>query len=184
MDVYCNCNSARVHPALLCANHTEQGKYIGQDMPAARTTKAIKNQVTCSLSARKGAQCGHGASFSLPPSTPKQYVRDRCCAENGADAVVLQSVDQSVLQRCRLSRQNNVGQISLANIRNMPRRLRGPQNLLGRSRFFGVLQVLCELMFSKLDVLQIMYQFFLHMLSLYVQLVKAPSPVLRCVGTS
>jgi hypothetical protein len=68
-----NYNSARVHPALLCANHTEQGKYIGQDMPAARTTKAIKNQVTCSLSARKGAQCGHGASFSLPPSTPKQY---------------------------------------------------------------------------------------------------------------
>ncbi len=35
----------------------------------------------------------------------------RCCAENGADAAVLQSVDQSVLQRCRLSRQNNVGQL-------------------------------------------------------------------------
>ena len=77
-----------------------------------------------------------------------EAIHVRCCAENGADAVVLQSVDQSVLQRCRLSRQNNVGQINLANIRNIPRRLRGLRNLLGRSRFFGVLQVLCELMFS------------------------------------
>jgi len=31
-----NYNSARVHPALLCANHTEQGKYSGQDIQAAR----------------------------------------------------------------------------------------------------------------------------------------------------
>ena len=31
-----NYNSARVHPALLCANHTEEGKYIEQDMQAAR----------------------------------------------------------------------------------------------------------------------------------------------------
>ena len=51
-----------------------------------------------------------------------EAIHVRFCAENGADAVVLQSVDQSVLQR-RLSRQNNVGQINLANIRNMPRRL-------------------------------------------------------------
>jgi hypothetical protein len=54
-----------------------------------------------------------------------EAIHVRCCAEYGADAAALQSVDQSVLQRCRLSRQNNVGQISLANMQHaaLPRRL-------------------------------------------------------------
>jgi hypothetical protein len=135
---YCNCNSARVHPALLYANHTEQFKASTLDRTCRLHDKS-KNHDTSSLSARKGA--------TLAAVNP-EAIHVRCCAENGADAVVLQSVDQSVLQHCRLSRQNDVGQINLANIRNMPRRLRGLRNLLGRSRFFGVLQVLCELMFS------------------------------------
>ena len=54
---------------------------------------------------------------------------------------------------------------------------------LEKFKMHNLMLVLCELMFSKLDVLQIMYQFFLHMLSLYVQLVKAPSPVLCYVRT-
>ena len=114
-----NYNSARVHPALLCANHTEQGKYTGQ-MQAARQ----KQKPGHLFIERARAQC-----FVPLAAVNPEAIHVCCCAENGADAVVLQSVDQSVLQRCRLSRQNNVGQISLANIRNMPRRLRGLKNL-------------------------------------------------------
>ena len=82
-----------------------------------------KNQDTCSLSARNGAMWTR--RFVPLAAVNPEAIHVRCWTENasGADAAVLQSVDQSVLQRCRLSRQNNVGQINLANIRNMPRRL-------------------------------------------------------------
>ena len=63
----------------------------------------------------------------------------RCCKP------LINPSSNAAVSACR---QNNVGQINLANIRNMPRRLRGLQNLLRRSRFFGVLQVLCELLLN------------------------------------
>jgi hypothetical protein len=64
-----------------------------------------------------------------------EAIHVRCCTENGADAAVLQSVDQS--ERCRVSRQNIVGQISLANIRNMPRRLRPAKSPWAQPFFRG-----------------------------------------------
>ena len=135
----------RLASTLRCSARTTQNKASTLDRTCRLHDKS-KNQDNCTSSARKGAMWTR--RFVPIAAVNPEAIHVRCCAENGADAAVLQAVDQSVLQSCRLSRQNNVGQINLANIRNIPRRLRGLRNLLGRSRFFGVLQVLCELMFS------------------------------------
>ena len=53
-----------------------------------------KNQDTCSLSARKGAMWTR--RFVPLAAVNPEAIHVRCCAENGADAAVLQSLDQSV----------------------------------------------------------------------------------------
>jgi hypothetical protein len=101
---------------------------------------AIKNQDTCSLSARNVAMWTR--RLVLLAAVNPEAIHVRFCAENGADAVVLQSVDQSVLAPTLPSQQTKecdiVGQINLANnvLRNTPRRLLGLQNLLNWAQPF------------------------------------------------
>ena len=101
-----NYNSARVHPALLCANHTEQGKYTGQDMQAARQ-KQKPGQLFIERAQGRNVDT---ALRSPCRRQPRSNTHSLLCREiqNGADAAVLQRVDQSVVDKDVKSRTLNI----------------------------------------------------------------------------